>query len=461
MKKSRYYSYIVLLLSGLILTEYAALATQAPPAMNSISRIGVLNGHFVELASGKPFVPLGCNLLHQAILSSKKQHATFCPGVYDAAETEKMMADVAAHGLNTVRAFHAFAVGKGGILEAKTDRDISPAYLANVVDFLQAARRHGIHVIFTWDKWLVNSDLWRSEAIPGEGNAHFLPAWDSAMNSNNFILSLPAVRTRSNAIISLIKGIRKADPELLPVVLTWEIENETSFDATKEPLKSRPSAFSFAEKTYNLSTSEGSQNFMDDAFIQWCNASTDAVHQADPEALVSVGVFSFAAVGRPTPNHLIEDVTRDHRVPARPLALLRSKLDFINIHIYAFKYDGKSGFSENYALNIQSVEAPRLQREAARLGKPILIGETGIATRYMSGSSQKDGVEYPFDYRLGLPLVRDHLARLKEAGFAGALLWCYGTSPAPIKQEFPLLNTFPEYQDMLRETWQKQQEPLP
>ena len=456
MRESRYLPLFSLLACVFLLTARASVAK--PPAPGGISRIAICNGHFVVAESGKPFVPTGVNLLHLAPLLSggKICHSTFSPGVYHAEETERMMGDLAAHRLNTVRAFHVFAMGEGGILEKKTDPAISPGYLANVIDFLQAARRHGIHVIFTWDCWLPDSDQWRSALLPMESDYSFLPEWDPAKHKNNFMISLPSVRTRSNAVLAVIEGVRKADPSLLPVVLAWEIENEAHFDATREPFTSRPAFFSFAGKIYNLNTSEGIQKFMDEAAIQWCNISADAIHHADPEALVSVSLFSFAAVGRPTgPNHLLEDVTEDSRVPVRPLALVRSKLDFIDLHLYMAR-GNLSSFAEFCSMDFKSVELPSLQQEAARAGKPILIGETGVATSYLPGSSQKEGLTYPFDYRLGLSLLKDHLLRLKTAQFAGVLLWSYGISTDPsVQQHFPRLDLFPEYQEMLRQTWLK------
>jgi hypothetical protein len=419
-------------------------------------RIGIRNGRFVNLATGTTFVPVGCNVLRLATLADgKKEHATFCPGVYDSAETERMMRDLETHGLNTVRAFQVYAVGPGGIMESKDDREISPGYVANVVDFLRAARRHGIHVIFTWDMWLPESARWAADPVTGETEYRFQPKWVTAMNSNNFMLTLPSVRTRSNAVLALIRAIRQTDASLLPVVLAWEIENEIHFDVDKEPLKSRPAAFQFAGRTYNLGSSKGAQDFMDDAFVQWCDFSADAIHAADPEALVSVSVFPFGAVGRPGPWHSLEDTTKDPRVPARPLALLRSKLDFIDLHIYAFTDGSPNGFERNCEMQMASDECPELQKAALQAGKPILIGETGVNTHLLKGASSRDGVQYPFDYRLGLSVLQKHLSQLKGAAFTGALVWYYGDNPATPNQEYPLLETFPEYQDMLRNIYQK------
>ena len=106
-------------------------------------------------------------------------------------------------------------------------------------------------------------------------------------------------------------------------------------------------------------------------------------------------------------------------------------------------------------MQMASDECPELQKAALQAGKPILIGETGVNTHLLKGASSRDGVQYPFDYRLGLSVLQKHLSQLKGAAFTGALVWYYGDNPATPNQEYPLLETFPEYQDMLRNIYLK------
>ena len=133
------------------------------------ARIVVREGRFVEKATGRPFVPLGANYYRVgAVKSGKQGHSAFCPGSYDAAYIEAMMASLAASGMNTVRTFHSYLLGDDGILASPQARAIAPGYAANVVHFLQQARRHGLRVIFTWDIWSPGSDWWSSEPLPQE-----------------------------------------------------------------------------------------------------------------------------------------------------------------------------------------------------------------------------------------------------------------------------------------------------
>ena len=415
---------------------------------SGFSRIAIRGGRFVETATGKPFTPLGVNYFRLGKLKDGKvSHATFCPGFYDRGFIEKMMADVASRGFNTVRTFQVFVVCEDGILTSSKAREISPEYLANMVHFLQQAAKNNVHVIFTWDVWNPGSEWWSSEALPNDAEYAFRPTRDPNMGVNGSRLVLSEVRTRANSITSLIEALRKKDPELLPVVLAWELENEVYFVANQAPFKSRQGVYSFAGKDYDLASDEQTQALMDDVITQWANACADAIHRADPEALVGTGVFTFAAVKRGGPGTLSKDTTKDNRVPARPLALLRSRMDYADLHLYAYRSD-KVSVAESLAHSLASVEWEKLQQEARRAGKPIMVGESGICSRYLQKSP--DG---PIDHQLGVECLRQHMQGIRERGFAGALYWDYGNPESGPNDQYPSMVLFSQYARVLRDVW--------
>ncbi len=422
----------------LIAAACMAAVGQTAGADPVTSRIAVRDGAFVDVETNAPFTPLGVNYFRVGELQEgKKGHATFCPGLYDRGFVETMMAQLQTWGFNTVRTFHVYHVGETGIL-----------YLANVVHFLQQARAHGVRVIFSWDIWMPPSDWWSSRELPGEEGCDLRPEWDPEMGINAFRLHRGSVRTRANAIVSLIEALQATDPGLLPVVLAWELENEVYFSAKKAPLSAREGTFTFAGREYALSSDAEAQDLMDDVIVQWADCCADAIHEADPEALVSTGVFSFAAVGRGGPGTRSQDETGDGRIPARPLALLRSKLDYIDIHLYAWRKEDRS-VTQFLERDLKSVEWETLQAAAQEAGKPVMCGECGVFANYLRRPPNWKLI----DHDLGLKCFREHATGVRSHGLAGALYWPYGNPDSTPGDENPPLLHHPDYGRVLREVW--------
>lgn len=416
---------------------------------DNFSRIIIKSGKFVEKDTGRPFIPFGVNYYRTGVVSNGKDvHATFCPGFYDRAYIEKMMADLSARGFNTVRTFQVYHVGKDGILTSSKSREISPDYLANMVHFLQQARKHHIHVIFSWDIWLPESEWWSAKPLPHEDKYSLLPAWDEKMGVNNYRIFKGSVRNRANAIVSIIEALRKTDPSLLKVVMTWELENEVYFNANSEPFKTCQGVFRFADKDYLLSSDEQVQKLMDDMIVQWANICTDAIHHADKEALVSAGVFTFHAIGRNRPGSLSQDHTSDTRVPARPMALVRSKLDYLDIHLYAWMTETED-VAEYFTHSLESVEWDKLTTTAQKAGKPIMAGETGVCANYL-----RKPPEWTINHELGVKCFREQLSLMKNEKLAGVLFWSYGNPDSTLNDEFPAISLFPQYMKVMKDVWQ-------
>lgn len=438
--------------SGLGLAVCLSLGLVCLPCLaqeGAVGRIGIRDGHFVDTATGAPYVPLGVNYYRVGeVKPGKVEHATFCPGFYDPGFIEKMMTNVAAMGFNTVRTFQVYDVGKNGILTSPDAREISPAYLDNVLDFLRRARAHGIHVIFTWDIWIPQSKWWSTEPLPGEAGCDLRPDWDPAEGINNFRINLGSVRTRANAIVALIDAIRARDPGLLPVVMSWELENEVYVSAKAGPFADRTSKFKFAGRTYNMASDEEEQALQDAMLVQWANLCTGAVHRADPKTLVSAGLFTFAAVGRGGPGTLSEDHTGDARIPGRPLALLGSKLDFVDIHLYAGR-SAEMSVAQHLRRDLKSEEWDAVKERARELGKPVICGETGVFAHYLRSAPDWQKI----DFGLGGTCLREQVEGIKAAGLDGALYWPYGNPDSKPDDQTPALTLHPEYAKILREAW--------
>ena len=399
-------------------------AAHAPPKKRegpaAEARIVVRHGLFVASGTRRPYSPLGLNYFQVGDVGGGHiEHVALNPGFYDGAYVARMMAQAQAWGFNTVRTFQGYDVGPHGVLTSADARQINPAYLANVVDFLRQAQAHGVHVIFTSD-WSPASDWLASLPLPTEGQYGLAPRPEDGLGSNALMLSAALVRSRANLIVQMIAAVRRVDPALLNVVLAWELENETAFDVTARPLRQTSGAYRFAGRTYDLGSDRQKQALMDAITVRWADVCADAIHRADPLALVSDSVFTFAAVQRLGPGTLSRDKTRDSRAPARLLALAGTHLDFVDMHTYASRGQGRT-FAGNAEADLASEEWETLKPALRQAGKPILAGETGLF-RDDVASPDGRGIDRP----LALSVLREHTRLVKAAGFAGALYWSYG-----------------------------------
>lgn len=437
-------------LSFLLLIPLAGTAAESGAPSNGAKivagRIAIHDGRFVDTATGKPFRPLGVNYFRLGPIAEGKQgHSPFSPGSYDEAFITQMMENLSRDGFNTARSILSSHSGVGGIVTDAQSAEINPAFLKNLIHFLRAAQMQGIRVILCLDTWTPDSKIWAETPLADEARHGWVTKPTSELKLNGFRLTPEPIRAKANAIRALIEGLRKTAPELLPVVLAWELENEVHFNLDQEPFLSRPAAFAFGGREFDLSADSGVQALMDTATRSWATACADAIHAADPEALVSASVFTFAAVGRQGPGTWSKDQAKDMRLPARPLALLDTSLDFVDLHLYAAKSDTES-IAQHLERDLASVEIATLTSEAKRLGKPILIGESGIPARFMRRPPEWHTIHHD----VGVTLLREFHQALATFSFAGVLHWHYGSPDITAQDEYPALVLFPQYGEALR-----------
>jgi hypothetical protein len=417
----------------------ATVADAAPHVRvpTTINRIAIRHGRFVDAVTRAPFVPVGVNYYRTGITDEgKDEHAALLPLFYDHAYVENMMAQVQRWGMNVVRVFPGYVAGPHGVVTSPDATELNPMFVANVVDFLRCARSHGIRVIFTWD-WDPNSNWLASQPLPTETKYHLTSHWDPKTGISGLFLFQGSVRTRANLIIQTSAAIRRADPTLLNAVFAWELENESNFEAVNAPLNQKSGTYTLGSKSYDLSSDAQKQALMDAIIVQWADVCADAVHRADPQALVSDSVFTFHAVGRKGPDTMSTDATQDSRIPARPLALVGSHLDFLDIHVYANAHPGVNP-AQDAAADLNSVEWSALRPALAKAGKPVIAGETGFfhdALRIGTGDQ--------IDVARGADVLKQHTQALHDAGFAGILYWHYGSADSTPAESCPPLKFYP------------------
>jgi hypothetical protein len=369
-------------------------------------RIAAQNGEFLEEGTGRAFVPLGFNFVRlRPREPGMIAHATFDDAYYDAATVEGLFEDLAAHGFNTVRVFIDPTSPGVGLFESRDALRLSPAYMANVFDFLGRAREHGVYVIPAFSMWGPNS-TWLSRGKDSK---------PMVTGANKLYLIESAADTRAAMLSEFVKAIKSHDPGLLPVVFAYELQNELCYFVGEEPLSLTEGQFPFLGKTYDLSSEEELQRLVDDVSAYWVNKGVAGVRSTDPEAMVSISLFTYAAVGRSGPNALRSDETRDGRVPARPLALIDSDASYLDLHMYP-----GSDMRAHAKAHLEGVEFAALKERADTLGKPIIVGEFGAFN-----------ADWAFPDRAVVPQkMREYTALLRGLGFSGALYWTYDSPTA-------------------------------
>lgn len=134
--------------------------------------------------------------------------------------------------------------------------------------------------------------------------------------------------------------------ELLPTVLAYDLHNEVAVTEDLPPYSLSTNVLFRDNLVYNMNPSAANgtavrQQSFDANAVLWAVNGRAAAKAVDPDALVTVSVYTHAAVGLAGPNGVRPVASNpfrasiNNRHPARPLALhLYAGLDFVDIHMY-------------------------------------------------------------------------------------------------------------------------------
>jgi hypothetical protein len=297
----------------------SASATLSVLAPHSIGvRPTATIAEFFDRTTGNVFVPRGNNYIRLAQQtfpdgSVHVYHSTFNVGLYDATGVETAMQNMQTNGYNIVRVFlngccHDNTIGNpaGGL---------SAAYLANLVDFLQRAKKHGIWVIVEAD-WL---PAFGGYADNFAGCTNF-----SDFNSLN--LCAGGVKGATLFFRDIVQGLVNASAPL-DAIFAYELRNEYFYELNFPPLSWTSGMVTTADgQTYDMSSVASRQQMMDNGLIYFTDDVRTAILALDPTALVEVGFFEPQG---PNPSRI-----GDPRVIQVYPAMANSTVDFVSIHPY-------------------------------------------------------------------------------------------------------------------------------
>jgi hypothetical protein len=337
--------------------------SQADASLSASANLSVLPPHVIAIrpttalaeffnrTTGNAFLPRGSNYIRLAAQtypdgSVNISHSTFNVGLYNPAAADTSLNNMQAGGYNIVRVFlngccHDNALGNpaGGL---------SSAYLTNLVDFLERAKKHGIAAILTSD-WV---------PIVG-GYTDNYGACTQFSNYNTLNLCAGGVKAVSLFFRDLVQDLINAKAPL-DAIFAYELRNEYFNDFNFPPLSSTSGMVTTADgQTYDMSSTTSRQQMMDNGLIYFTNQVRAEIVALDPTALVEVGFFVPQS---PNPTRL-----GDPRVITVYPAMANSTADFVSIHPYPFV----GGLT--FAQYVQNFGFVGFQQQ-----KPVMLEEFGV-----------------------------------------------------------------------------------
>ena len=368
----------------------AGCVSKAPSG--SVFQVGVRDGHFIDRTAGQPVALRGFNYIRLF-----HGHGTFDPEHYDGAAADEVFRRLHGDGFNVVRVFINTSADAPGAVAHMGQAGLSRAYLRNVADFLLRARRQGVAVILSMEQFPRVSPY-----------VHLLQPLPATIHGLNAAYLAPGyLRAKERYLGDFIAGLRQAVPQCLEAVCAYDLSNELCY-AGAPPFTLAGGTLTAPDgRTYRLP--EQRQELADDAAVFYIDRMCAAIRAAQPGALVCAGVFTYRAVGKTGPGDFtVEQAGWKNRFPFRPLALLRSQADFLDLHFYPAN-------ANELERDLHSIEFPAVQRAARASGKPLVAGEFGA----FKPSHPAAAAAAAWVAELG--------GRFQTLGFAGWLYWTYDT----------------------------------
>ena len=376
--------------SAVIVAILLAGVARAEPA---VARYQVRDGCFWDTKANHRFAPRGFNYIRL-----HRSHGTFDPEYYDRKESDALFARLSQDGFNTVRVFINGYTKLTGAVARMGQAGLSHEYVANVADFLRRADARNVAVVLSTDSYP------RVPPFVAEADNR-----TSAVHPENAeILERGNVEARARYLTALIEALRSVDARCLDAVLAYDLQNEWCY-VMAPPFTLTSGTARLGDGREHLLPAQR-QELADDAAIYCIDTLADAVRAAHPQAPIWVGVFTYRAVGKTGPGDFrVEQQAWKNRVPFRPLAILRSKADVLDVHFYC---ENELVFQEDLA----SIEFKTVRKKARERGVVLVAGEFGVFKRGLFTSANA-AAEW----------ISKVVPLFGQAGFGGWLYWTYDT----------------------------------
>jgi hypothetical protein len=402
-------------------TSSSALAGDLPTPLPRISAPPLSGRDRGQLMSstGRRFVPRGTNYvrLQRVTKRDSSYHSTFEPGLYDGARAEAMLAQMQHDGYNVVRVFIDMGDDRDtangephGLGRGAADQSTGYApYYDNVADFVLRAARHRVYVLPSIDAFPHNA-YYRSfvAAAPTSNVAGY----------NALHMHRGAVDAKRAYARHFVEEMRdRIGRPLLSTFLAIQLDNEATFSGAQAPFdKWSGTVVAPDGLTYRMDDRAQRQQAADASMVVYANQAVDAVHEVDPDMMVTVGMFTYRAVGKSPDGfsrYCSGSCPGEYRYPGRPSSLSHwSDLSFLDIHIYPWN-------------NGWTLEADLASSEWSWVRGPIVMGEFGAYRLVWNGNVTTAAYG-----------MRDLQVASCRHGFAGWIYWTWDTEEDPIQRQF-------------------------
>lgn len=344
--------------------DHLRLALTLPPLVTFRPPLDIDWDHVARGSNGfsiglKPLFAHGFNYIAVRELDSGiLWHDTFNPARYDPAQVQADVATIADHDFNLVRVFVDHMAGDAGVIDSPGATTFSADYLANVADFLRRAGDAGLYVVL---------------ALPGIPRRASHPPTPSGPigGRNRLYLARSWIDAKADYLRDFLSALFDSHGDLTPSLFAVELENETHVRTDQLPFSERTGTVTTADgETYDRTSDADLQRMVDSNVTLWANTCTRAVREVAPDTLVSASVFPYQSVGLDGPGNYRPGATPFDRIPAKPLALARTNVDYLDVHLY-------HGYPGTWEANLESIDFDALTDVLDDRGMPLLLGEFG------------------------------------------------------------------------------------
>jgi hypothetical protein len=342
----------------------AVRADPAPP-----DRVGADATRLYDKVTGATFTPRGADYIrltreaHGGVYSSN-----FEPGLYSPSDAQAVLDGLKrASGYNAVRVFIDCGDGyydHGLITDAGPD-GLNQSYLDNVADFVRRAAADQTYVLPVLSDFPMNAYYMNIVAANG--------GISSTIGGNNqWFANKGFIAAKREYMRTFAAAMRARLGAGTSAILAYQIDNEALWEGSQAPFNMRSGTFTAVDGlAYDMSKPDRRQQAADASMVIAVNEAVAGTKAADPDTMVTIGVFTNYAVHRsgfagfPVVCTTACDPRTDYRYPGRPASLAAwSNIDFVDIHAYP------QGGSYTIAGDLATSEIDWV-------GKPYVIGELG------------------------------------------------------------------------------------
>jgi len=360
-----------------------------------------------DTVTGAAFTPRGANYIRLADAGHGPYHSTFEPGQYSPTDAQGALNQLHHDGYNTVRVFVDAGTWD---FDHGLDTDPSPdapwlnkAYLDNLVDFVDRAAADGVYVLPTFEYAPMNKHYADIAGGARNPNVDSTNLW---YMDRGMIAAKKAYLTTIVAALGSRLGANRTD------ILSYEIDNEVFWQTDAAPFAAMSGTVVGVDGlTYDMSKPADRQQAGDASLVWYIDQAVAGVHASDPDALVSIGMFTNNAVGRAGFDGMLADPGARPMSPGNPVAIAKwSDIDVVDMHTYP------SGGGYTPAADLASSDLGRAGVEP--MSKPYVIGELG-ARKDVYGNSVTAAALDMRDRQIQTCSV--------DKGARGWLFWTYDT----------------------------------